>query len=56
MIGSAVLDVAHGYAYLGTYTKPQARVEMVAVGTGDNPPTYLGSTQLGPNELDLSTA
>jgi hypothetical protein len=59
-IGSAVIDAASGYAYFGTYdVAPSlipAKVYKVALGTGNNPPTLVGSLKLDPGEGYLSTA
>ena len=67
--GSAVIDVANGYAYFGTYYGPNsvpAKVYKVALGAGNAVPSLVGSVTLsagtgaqnGPNaaERELCTA
>ena len=65
-MGSAVVDVTHGYAYFGTYGSVPAIVYKMAVGSGNAAPTLAGSVVLsagtgaqnGPNaaERELCTA
>jgi hypothetical protein len=46
---SGVIDVAAGYAYFGTTGSP-AHIVKIALGAGDDPPTYVGSTVLNSGE------
>lgn len=52
---SAVVDTANGYAYFGTGTTP-GRVIKVALGSGSNPPTRVGSVTLNSDEDTLGSA
>ncbi len=57
-VGSAVIDTANGYLYLGTYNISQstATVVMVATGVGDALPTRVGAVSLNSGQRELSTA